>query len=178
MMDYEIYRNELIEMYASLEKTPVVVSYPDGQPSKFPKNKEEKWRLNNFMCDNRFETIYTFGPCKIIHYVPALIYRPYGVQELRFYNNTNIKNVDFASLRYYHQTDEVEDHKKPLMQLYKDVKSKLRGKPFTNPIESSCCGDISELQLYATHFLDNQQMDLFIAQLEQINKMLMTKQYS
>ena len=172
------YRNELITMYASLEKNPVVVSYPDGQPSKSPQNKEERWKLNNFMDYNRFQTIYTFGDCKIVHYVSELSYRYYGVDlihELRFYNG--IKTYDFASVRYYHLTDkQIDDDKKQLIQLYQDVKHKSRGKPFTNPYEKYLNDNIFELQLYARNALPFTDAENVIADLDKIKTKLLASQ--
>ena len=129
-----IYENELIQMYSELEKNPVKISYPKGQPSNYPMTPEVKQKLKNFMWDNRFETIYNFGPCKVIHYESRKKYGDLGVQELRFY--TDGDNLDFASLRYYQQTDEMLDpDKKQLMQLYQNVKNKLFNRNFTNPFQ-------------------------------------------
>ena len=173
-----IYKDELIIMYASLEKNPVVISYPDGQPSKSPKNKQEKWELNNFMQNNRFTTIYTFGNCKIVHYVSDTSYRFWGlklVQELRFY--TDKERVDFASLRYYHVTDNVPDYHEPLMQLYQDVKHKSRGKSFTNPISKIMQQNVLELQSYARNAMAAQDAEEIIADLNKIKSRLLETQH-
>ena len=129
-----IYEEELIQMYSELEKNPVKISYPKGQPSNYPITPEVKQKLKSFMWDNRFETTYCFGPCKVVHYDSQKMYGDLGVQELRFY--TDKDNIDFASLRYYHQTNEIKDpDKKQLMQLYQNVKHKLFDRPFTNPFQ-------------------------------------------
>lgn len=173
-----VYRNELITMYASLEKNPVVVSYPDGQPSNSQKNKKGRLELNNFMYNNRFTTIYTFGDCKIVHYVSELGYKDYGlntIQELRFYND--IKTCDFASVRYYHLTDkQIDDDKKQLIQLYQNVKHKSRGKPFTNPYEKVLNDNIFELQLYARNALPFPDAENVIADLDKIKTKLLASQ--
>ena len=166
-------------MYASLENNPVVVSYPDGQPSNSPKNKEEKRYLTNFMYNNRFVTIYTFGDCKIEHCVPELSYKYFGVrlvQELRFY--TDINKYDFASVRYYHMTDKIifDDDKKQLIQLYQDVKHKSRSKSFINPIKQIMQQNVSDLQLYARNAMDSQDAEKMIAELNKIKDRLLAPQ--
>ncbi len=165
-------------MYAALEKNPVVVSYPDGQPSKKPTSKEEKWELTNFMNNNRFTTIYTFGDCKIVHYISELAYKAFGVpivQELRFYTDT--KDYDFASARYHHLTDrQIDEDKKQLIQLYQDVNHKSRGKPFTNPIKQIMQQNVSELQLYARNAMDPQDAEKIMADLEKIKIGLLATQ--
>ena len=129
-----IYEEELVKMYSALETNPVKISYPKGQPSNYPMTPEVKQKLKNFMWDNRFETIYNFGPCKVIHYESRKKYGDLGVQMLRFYTDNN--KIDFASLRYYHQTDKIVDSdEEQLMQLYQNVKHKLFDRPFTNPFQ-------------------------------------------
>ena len=129
-----IYENELVQMYSALGANPVKISYPETQPSNYPITSETKRELRGFMWDNRFETIYSFGPCRVVHYESKKMYGDLGAQELRFYTDGN--KIDFASLRYYNQTDEiVDDDKKMLMDLYHNVKRKLHGEHFTNPLQ-------------------------------------------
>lgn len=129
-----IYEEELIQMYSELEKNPVKISYPEGQPSNYNISKQDRQKLKLFMEERDFQTIYRFGSCKIIHYEPAKKYKELGVQLVRFY--TDKDNIDFASLRYYHQTNKIKDpDKEQLMQLYQDVKHKFFGEPFTNPFQ-------------------------------------------
>ena len=129
-----IYEEELVKMYSALETNPVKISYPEGQPSNYNISKQDRQKLKLFMAERDFQTIYKFGSCKIIHYEPAKKYGDLGVQMLRFYTDSN--KIDFASLRYYHQTDKIVDSdKEQLMQLYQNVKHKLFDRPFTNPFQ-------------------------------------------
>ncbi len=172
------YKSELIQMYAELMANPVKISYPKGQPSNRPTTDEERWKLKNFKWNNRFETIYTFGSCKIEHYDPEEFYMEVPVtQELRFF--TDRKTYDFASLNYYHQTDEIQDNiKRPLMPLYQNVKSKLYGRPFTNPLEKYMQNHMRELWLYAQNALDEEQAKVVLAQLNEIKSALCSQSIS
>ncbi len=130
---------QLISMYAALQKYPVMVSYPDGQVYANDFNYSHGY-------DHDFVTIYTFGPYKLEHtkvarnkefingYSEEMIFTEPGTT---FYIPVLVRKRLFGLDRDY-------------VNLSKAIKTKANGKEFKNPFEKTINDSIHELQFYLT----------------------------
>lgn len=164
MIDIE---QEFIKMYATLEKSPVRVSYPAGQPKSYiDASFEYRWR-------NDFKTIYKFGPYRIEHTKPAMEFSHLTGELVDFCNEKSGYEITFF---VRHENEELSERNKKFWRLYQDVKTKSDLGSFINPIEKEICDNIYKLELYARNAMTPQQAEKIMAKLDKIKLTLLKTQ--
>lgn len=163
---------QLISMYAALQKNPVTVSYPDGQISSNDFNYAHGY-------DNDFVTIYTFGPYMLEHndLARSKHYIKDYTQELTFtrpgttlYRLVPIRKHLFGLDKNY-------------VDLFRAVQAKADGKKFENPFEKTVNDSVYNLQFYLTELshthstlMNDDEIQEIITQLDEIKKRLLLTQ--
>ncbi len=163
---------QLISMYAALQKNPVTVSYPDGQISSNDFDYAHGY-------DNDFVTIYTFGPYKLEHndLARSKHYIKGCDQELTFtkpgttlYRSVLVRKRLFGLDKNY-------------VDLSRAIQAKANGKNFENPFEKTINDSVYNLQFYLTELshthstlMNDDEIQETIAQLDNIKKRLLLTQ--
>lgn len=162
----------LIDMYAALEKHPVNVSYPAGQIAP----DADSIKLHDFKYANDFITYYTFGPYKMEHREIARQYeyvRGYATK-LSFtkFNTTMYKQVCVNK--------RISDMDKRFVNLSKNIIAKANKKTFTNVFEKQIIDNTSNLMYYLRNMpgtmMPANEVDALMNQLESIKRRLLETQ--
>lgn len=163
---------QLISMYAALQKYPVAMSYPDGQICPGDFNHAHGY-------DHDFVTIYEFGPYKLEHNNLARskhFIKGYS-QELIFTEpGTTLYILVYVGKR-------LGGLDKDYIGLSKAIQAKANGKKFENPFEKTINDSVYDLQFYLTELahthgtvMNDDEIQETIAQLDKIkNRLLLTQ---
>lgn len=163
---------QLISMYAALQKNPVTVSYPDGQISVNDFN-------HAYGYDHDFITIYTFGPYKLEHnnLARSKHYISGYSQELTFTKPGTTLYIPILVKKRLVGLD------KNYIDLFRAVQAKADGKKFENPFEKTINDSVYNLQFYLTELshthstlMNDDEIQETIAQLDNIKKRLLLTQ--
>lgn len=163
---------QLISMYAALQKYPVVVSYPDGQMHVDDFNYGDGY-------DHDFTTIYTFGPYKLEHTSVSRsqqFIKGYS-EELVF---TKLGTTSYKTIRV---TKRLIGLDKDYVALSNAVLAKSEGKKFENPFEKTINNSVDELQFYLNELgnahsavMSYDEIQATMAQLDKIKQRLLLTQ--
>ena len=163
---------QLINMYAALQKYPVAVSYPDGQICPGDFNHAHGY-------DHDFVTIYEFGPYKLEHNKLARSHQFIRgcTQELIFTEpGTTLYILVYVGKR-------LGGLDKDYVGLSKAIQAKANGKKFENPFEKTINDSVYDLQFYLTELshthsalMNDDEIQETIAQLDNIKKRLLLTQ--
>ena len=162
----------LIDMYAALEKYPVTVSYPAGQIAP----TADTIKLHDFKYDNDFSTIYTFGPYKMEHCEVARhneFSRGHS-KELYFMKSGTAMCMRILVNKY------ITEQNKKYVTLAHDIISKANGKKFKNPFEKQISDSMFNLMYYLRNvplaMMPTDEVDAIMNQLEEIKRKLLQTQ--
>lgn len=163
---------QLISMYAALQKHPVTVSYPDGQISPNDFDYAQGYY-------NDFVTIYTFGPYKLEHnnLARSKHYIRGCDQELTFTKPGTTLYISVLVRKHLFGLD------KNYVDLSRAIQAKANGKKFENPFEKTINDSVYNLQFYLTELahthstsMNNDEIQKITDQLENIKKRLLLTQ--
>lgn len=162
----------LIEMYAALEKYPVTVSYPAGQIAP----DADSIRLHDFKYANDFITYYTFGPYKMEHCEIARqneYIRGYATKLCFTKSDTTMYKQVCVNKR-------ISDMDKMFVNLSKNIIAKANKKIFTNAFEKQIVDNTSSLMYYLRNvplaIMPSDEVDALMNQLEAIKRRLLETQ--
>jgi len=163
---------QLISMYAALQKNPVTVSYPDGQASPNDFDYAHGY-------DNDFITIYTFGPYKLEHndLARSKHYIKGYTQELTFTKpGTTLYRLVLVRKHLFGLD-------KNYVDLFMAIQAKADGKKFENPFEKTINDSVYNLQFYLTELshthstlMNDDEIQKTITKLDEIKKRLLLTQ--
>ena len=163
---------QLISMYAALQKNPVKVSYPDGQTSPNDFNYAQGY-------DNDFVTIYTFGPYMLEHndLARSKHYIRGCEQELTFTKPGTTLYISVLVRKRLSRLD------KNYVDLFRAIQAKADGKKFENPFEKTINDSVYNLQFYLTELshthstlMNDDEIQKTITKLDEIkNRLLLTQ---
>ena len=163
---------QLISMYAALQKYPVAVSYPNGQICPGDFNRGHGY-------DHDFVTIYNFGPYKLEHNNLARSQQFIRgcTQELIFTEPGTTLYIPVYVGKRLGGLD------KDYIGLSKAIQAKANGKKFENPFEETINDSVYNLQFYLTELahthgtvMNDDEIQGTIAQLDKIkNRLLLTQ---
>lgn len=163
---------QLISMYAALQKYPVAVSYPDGQICPGDFNHAHGY-------DNDFVTIYEFGPYKLEHNKLARSQQFIRgcTQELIFTKpGTTLYIPVYVGKR-------LVGLDRDYVGLSKAIQAKANGKKFENPFEKTINDSVYNLQFYLTELshthsalMNDDEIQETITKLDEIKKRLLLTQ--
>ncbi|MBP5485356.1 MAG: hypothetical protein J6Y07_01470 [Alphaproteobacteria bacterium] len=163
---------QLISMYAALQKYPVAVSYPNGQICAGDFNHAHGY-------DHDFVTIYEFGPYKLENNELARskhFIKGYG-QELIFTEPGTTLYIPVPIRKHLVGLD------KDYVELSKAIQTKANGKNFKNPFEETINDSVYNLQFYLTELahthstvMNDDEIQETITKLDEIKKRLLLTQ--
>lgn len=162
----------LIDMYATLEKYPVNVSYPAGQIAP----DADSIKLHDFKYANDFITYYTFGPYKMEHREIARQY-----EYIRGYGKTLcFTKCDTTMYKQVCVNKRISNIDKMFVSLAKNIIAKANGKTFTNVFEKQIADNTSDLMYYLRNMpgtiMPADEVDALMNQLEEIKRKLLLTQ--
>lgn len=162
----------IIEMYAALEKHPVTVSYPAGQIAP----TADTIKLHDFKYNNDFSTIYTFGPYKM-EYCEVARHNEFSrghSKELYFMKTGTAMCMKILVNKY------ITEQNKKYVTLAQDIISKANGKKFKNPFEKQITDSIFNLMYYLRNvpntIIQSDEVDTIMNNLEEIKRKLLRTQ--
>lgn len=162
----------LIDMYAALEKYPVTVSYPAGQIAL----STDSIKLHDFKYDNDFSTIYTFGLYKM-EYCEVARHNEFSrghSKELYFMKSGTAMCMQVLVNKY------ITEQNKKYVTLAQDIISKANGKKFKNPFEKQISDSMFNLMYYLRNvpntIMQSNEVDSIMNDLEEIKRKLLQTQ--
>ena len=162
----------LIEMYAALEKYPVTVSYPAGQIAP----DADSIKLHDFKYENDFITCYIFGPYKMELCEVA------RKNEFIFGYGKKLCFTKFDTTMYKQVciNKRISDMDKKFVNLSENIIAKANKKPFTNAFEKQIVDNTGNLMYYLRNVpnttMPYDEAEAMMAQLEEIKRRLLLTQ--
>lgn len=160
----------VIAMYAALMKNPVTVSYPKDQM------RADHSDIYSYTYDHDFATFYTFGPYKLEHREIARQdeHRRGCREEFIFTEPGTTLYIPIQISKYS------KELKQGYFDLYKAIKAKAYGKPFTNPYVEWANDSTYFLEKYILEvpaaLIDMQNKDGIFKQLDNIRALILKSQ--
>lgn len=141
---------QISDLYADLEKFPVVVSYPDNQPSVNSNSRD----LEKFKHDHDFITNYSFGKYTVEDREKEHRYNALTLDSLIFRNTYG----DYNYVLIQRNRNNISPQDKPYVDLFAQIQRKAKGYDIKNPFYDRISDAIYNLQYYIRNDLPYNSM--------------------